>query len=66
MACFFVILMWVITFVSAWVCTMATTMGWTTNGKFDYKGWFDAFNSFLVPLWIVTIVVFILVPFCML
>lgn len=66
MAWFFVILMWVLTAGSAWVCTMATTAGWTTNGKFDYKGWFDEFKSFLVPLWIIAIVVFILAPFCML
>ena len=66
MAWFFVVLMWILTFASAWVCTKATTMGWTTNGKFHYKEWFMEFRSFLIPLWIVVIAVFILAPFCML
>lgn len=66
MAWFIVIVIYIITFVSAWVCTMATTMGWTTNGKMDWKGWFMDFKNFLVPLWIIAIVVFILAPVCML
>lgn len=66
MAWFFVVLMWILTFASAWVCTQATTMGWTTNGKFRYKEWFMEFRSFLIPLWVVVIAVFILAPFCML
>lgn len=48
--------------VSVWICTMATTMGWTTNGKFDWKGWFMEFKSFLIPLWLALIAIFILAP----
>lgn len=58
--------MYLLTFASAWVCTMATTMGWTTNGKFDWKGWFMEFKSFLIPLWIVAIMIFVLAPYCFL
>lgn len=63
---FFVILMYCMTAASTWVCTMVTTMGWTTNGKFNWKGWFMEFKSFLLTIWIIAAAIFILAPICLL
>lgn len=57
---------YLITFAPVWVGTMATTIGWTTNGKFDCKGWFMEYKSFLLFIWAGAIIIFILAPYLIL
>jgi|AGFT01.1.fsa_nt_gi hypothetical protein len=35
----------------AYCITMATTIGWSRNGKIDWSGWFDEYKSVLYTVW---------------
>lgn len=62
----FVVAMWVITFIAASVCTKATMVGrYDEHGYLKFKEWFSEFKGFVIPLWIVAIVIFVLAPYCM-